>query len=418
MEYVEISGIVRHVSQEFVQVTEYGCRCGLKYDAYLDDHSPFCDNCEHVPDMPIKFKTAQIVVLQTGLHLRYCLLEGGDCNALRVSRHTILSVHATPHPRCCSLSSNQVVAPVYAPVHTVAKIIQNGAPLMHLNEVQPLHHDPWIHRKISESLAPLVPVSPYVKEALVAQMANILDKKPIHILITGEETVDKGRLMGAVSDMAPRSYHAHRYYSVKWTHAHDGLLTAYLSAYGDWRTFSPIMKWQHVHVHENFVPVKVSVLLHCPPKGNGYDSSRPVNENIYNSSAMEQFDTVCVLRNNISEHKHLIMADAVLNDQGGPLSVQTCRSYLEYVSRLKPAVSAGVDNYVRKCAARSGKNRRNGSYRADTLRKFALASARLHWRAEVTKSDVMYAVNLLGRILDEHVNSVSHGMRKKSSWEE
>ena len=418
MKYVEISGVVRHVSEEFVQVTQYGCSCGSKYDAYLDDHPPFCNHCDKVPDMPTKFETVQIAVLQTGLRQWYCLLKGGDCNKLRVARHAVLNVHATPQPRSCSLSSKHVIAPVYTPVHTVAKVVQSGASLLHLNCVQPLHRDPWIHRRISESLAPMVPVSPFVKEALVAQLANMLDENPIHILITGEEMVDRGRLMGAVSDMAPRSYHVPEYHSVRWAHAHDGLLTVSLRAYGDCSKYRSILEWQHAHVDENYVPVKVSILMHCPPKGKNYDSSRPVRENIYNSSGIEQFDIICVLRNKVSEHVHSVLADSVLHDQGGPLNVQTCRSYLEYVSRLKPAVSAEVAKYIGKCVIHSRKNNKIGSYGADTLRKFALASARLHWRAEVTKSDVMYAATLLHHILEEHVDSMSHGMRKKSSWED
>lgn len=97
---------------------------------------------------------------------------------------------------------------------------------------------------------------------------------------------------------------------------------------------------------ESYVPVKISVLLHCPPKGGSYDGSRPVGENLDSNLGLEKFDVVCVLRNRISGFAHLILADTVLHDQSGPLSVQTCRSYLAYVSRLKPTVSGDVAEYV------------------------------------------------------------------------
>ena len=137
MECVEINGMVRHVSEAFVQVTEYGCSCGSKYDAYLDDHPPFCDNCDKVPDTPTKFESVQIAVLQAGLQQWCCLLRGGNCNTLRAAQHAILKVHRTPQPRSFSLSSKQMIEPVYTPVYEVAKVVQSGASLLHLNCVQP-----------------------------------------------------------------------------------------------------------------------------------------------------------------------------------------------------------------------------------------------------------------------------------------
>ena len=424
-----LTGTVSDLSDRVMQPTKYVCKCGTGTDFFCGSSPLHCASCGSTELKPTDFRTIQTFVLRNdALSQKLCILSDNDCGLLRPNQIVSLNVHPeiirvvdmavyaetmridNPRPSegIEELKFGKKAGQVTA--YMVDKIAPETSPKT--DELEAMSGDALIHARLAGSIAPDYPAEQLVKEALVLMLASTRDANPIHILLLGNERAAKIRLMGAVYDLARYKAHMGRYMSPSVLSANNGLVVTELDpVFND--GLQQILFKRAVMIENIYVPIHVSVLAHAIPKHGVCDTSRPIHENVAaDRKLLEEFDLVCMVENCMSsDFEPSDPPDGIQTLD--LLSVQTSRDYLNFVASLEVRLNTESIDHLKEHYVQSQKTKNPlNPFHLATLKKLALAKARVHYRPVATKRDVEYAVRLFEYIRAAHVTRISHGVSR------
>ena len=280
------------------------------------------------------------------------------------------------------------------------------------DDLKEMGKDALIHARLAGSIATDYPAEQLEKEALVLMLASVKDSNPIPILLVGNERAAKMSLVDAAYELARYKAHMIRSSSSSVMSANNGLVVVELDPVSN--DGLELLLFKRAIMLENiYVPIHASVLAHAIPRDGVCDTSRPIHENVdVDRKLLEAFDLVCVIKDDMpSDSEQLDTSDGAQNLD--LLSVQSCRDYLNFVANLEVHLDVESVDYIKKHYTQSQKTKNSlGLFNLATLKKLALAKARVHCRPVATKRDAAYAVRLFEYVRAAHVTRVSHGVSR------
>lgn len=424
-----LTGTVSDLSDRVMQPTLYVCKCGTETDFCYGTFPLRCVNCGSTVLKPAGFRTIQTLVLRSDiLHQKLCILTGSDCESLRLNQIATLDVHSEII-RVDNMDAYTEIMRVESPSieHTPAELKfgkKTGQVTAYVvdriasdtssktDDLEEVGKDALIHARLAGSIATDYPAEQLEKEALVLMLASIRDSNPIHILLVGNERAAKMSLVDAAYELAHCKAHMVRYSSPSVMSANNGLVVAELDPVSN--DGLELLLFKRAIMLENiYVPIHASVLAHAIPRDGVCDTSRPIHENVVvDRKLLEAFDLVCVIKNDMpSDSEPLDTPDGAQNLD--LLSVQSCRDYLNFIANLEVCLDVESVDYIKKHYTQSQKTKNPlNLFNLATLKKLALAKARVHCRPVATKRDAAYAVRLFEYVRAAHVTRVSHGVSR------
>jgi|Deesub1362B_J571_1020462.scaffolds.fasta_scaffold00944_2 replicative DNA helicase Mcm len=315
-----------------------------------------------------------------------------------------------------------------------------------------LAKDPWIHRKIINSIAPSIYGYDHIKEAIMyllfggvpKSLPDISIRGEINALLIGDPGTAKSQLLQYVARVAPRGL----YTSGRGTTA-AGLTAAVIREKGGGMTLEAgalvladkgiacidemdkMRPEDRVAIHEAMEQHTVSVakggivatlnartaiLAAANPALGRYEPYRTVTENIsLPVTILSRFDLIFVLRDvpnketdsKMSEHI-LEMHRKGLSPVEPPIPLELLRKYISYARGIKPVLTTEALQRLRDfyLAMRSVSESEDSpvaitARQLESLVRIAEARARAALRKEVTAEDAEAAINLMKRSLKE-----------------
>lgn len=315
-----------------------------------------------------------------------------------------------------------------------------------------LAKDPWIHRKIINSIAPSIYGYEHIKEAIMyllfggspKNLPDISIRGEINTLLIGDPGTAKSQLLQYVAKVAPRGL----YTSGRGTTA-AGLTAAVIREKGGGMSLEAgalvladkgiacideidkMRPEDRVAIHEAMEQHTVSVakggivatlnartaiLAAANPTFGRYVLHRPVTENIsLPVTILSRFDLIFVLRDVPDKETDGKMAEHILemHKKGSsptepPIPMELLRKYVSYARGIKPVLTPEAlqrlkDFYLKMRAASESE----GSPVAITARqleslvRIAEARARATLRKEVSAEDAEAAIVIMKRSLEE-----------------
>lgn len=422
-----LTGVVSGMSDRVMQPTLYACKCGTKTDFCCGSSPPHCSDCGSIELKPACFRTIQTFVLRSDtLCQKLCILTGSSCESLRPNQTVTLDVHTDiiqvadmaaysemmraerPSQSQEELKFGKKTGHVTA--YVVDRIVSDASPKT--NDLEQMSKDALIHARLAGSIATDYPAEQLEKEALVLMLASVRDPNPLHMLLLGSERAAKMSLVYAAYDLARHKAHMTESSPSSIMSANNGLVVSELD-----HASNPeleLLLFKRAFLLENIpMPIHVSVLAHAIPKKGVCDTSRPIHENVdFDRRLLDAFDLVCIIKNDTpSDNEPLDAPDGAHSLD--LLSVQTCRDYLDFVADLEVHLNAESVDCIKRHYMRSQKTKNPlNLFNLVTLKKLALAKARVHYRPVATERDAAYAVRLFEYVRAAHVTKVSHGVSR------
>ncbi|MEM0008244.1 MAG: minichromosome maintenance protein MCM [Candidatus Bathyarchaeia archaeon] len=315
-----------------------------------------------------------------------------------------------------------------------------------------LAKDPWIHRKIINSIAPSIYGYEHVKEAIMyllfggvpKTLPDISIRGELNILLVGDPGTAKSQLLQYVARVAPRGL----YTSGRGTTA-AGLTAAVIREKGGGMSLEAgalvladkgiacideidkMRPEDRVAIHEAMEQHTVSVakggivatlnartaiLAAANPALGRYESRRTIAENIsLPVTILSRFDLIFVLRDvpnkeidgKMSEHILEIHRKG-LSPVEPPIPLELLRKYISYAKTIKPALTSEAlqrlkDFYLamRSASESEGSPIAITARQLESLIRLAEARARAALRTEVLAEDAEAAINIMKRSLEE-----------------
>ncbi len=315
-----------------------------------------------------------------------------------------------------------------------------------------LAKDPWIHRKIINSIAPSIYGYEHVKEAIMyllfggvgKTLPDITIRGEINSLLVGDPGTAKSQLLQYVARIAPRGL----YTSGRGTTA-AGLTAAVIREKGGGMTLEAgalvladkgvacidemdkMRPEDRVAIHEAMEQHTVSVakggivatlnartaiLAASNPSLGRYEPHRTVAENIsLPVTILSRFDLIFVLRdvpNKDSDGKmsaHILeIHRRGLSPVESPISMDLLRKYITYAKSIKPMLTQNAtqrinDFYLamRSASESEGSPVAITARQLESLVRITEARARAALRKEVTAEDAEAAIAIMKRSLEE-----------------
>ncbi len=315
-----------------------------------------------------------------------------------------------------------------------------------------LAKDPWIHRKIINSIAPSIYGYNHVKEAIMyllfggvqKSLPDIAIRGEMNALLIGDPGTAKSQLLQYVSKLAPRGL----YTSGRGTTA-AGLTAAVLRERGGGMTLEAgalvladkgiacidemdkMRPEDRVAIHEAMEQHTVSVakggivatlnartaiLAAANPALGRYEPHRSVGENIsLPVTILSRFDLIFVLRDEPNKEADSKMSEHILeihrkglNPVESPISLELLRKYISYAKGIKPTLTKEAlqrlkDFYM---AMRSVTETEESpvaitARQLESLVRIAEARTRSALRKEILAEDAEAAVAIMKRSLEE-----------------
>jgi replicative DNA helicase Mcm len=319
-------------------------------------------------------------------------------------------------------------------------------------QILELAKDPWIHRKIINSIAPSIYGYEHVKEAIMyllfggvpKTLPDISIRGELNILLVGDPGTAKSQLLQYVARVAPRGL----YTSGRGTTA-AGLTAAVIREKGGGMSLEAgalvladkgiacideidkMRPEDRVAIHEAMEQHTVSVakggivatlnartaiLAAANPALGRYESRRTIAENIsLPVTILSRFDLIFVLKDvpnkeidgKMSEHILEIHRKG-LSPIEPPIPLELLRKYISYAKTIKPFLTSEAlqrlkDFYL---AMRSASESESSpvaitARQLESLIRLAEARARAALRTEVLAEDAEAAINIMKRSLEE-----------------
>jgi replicative DNA helicase Mcm len=319
-------------------------------------------------------------------------------------------------------------------------------------QILELAKDPWIHRKIINSIAPSIYGYEHVKEAIMyllfggvpKTLPDITIRGELNILLIGDPGTAKSQLLQYVARVAPRGL----YTSGRGTTA-AGLTAAVIREKGGGMSLEAgalvladkgvacideidkMRPEDRVAIHEAMEQHTVSVakggivatlnartaiLAAANPALGRYEQRRTIAENIsLPVTILSRFDLIFVLRDvpnkdidsKMSEHILEIHRKG-LTPLEPPIPLELLKKYISYAKGIKPVLTNEAlqrlkDFYLamRSVSESEGSPIAITARQLESLVRLAEARARVALRTEVLAEDAEAAINIMKRSLEE-----------------
>ncbi|MEM3783699.1 MAG: minichromosome maintenance protein MCM [Candidatus Bathyarchaeia archaeon] len=319
-------------------------------------------------------------------------------------------------------------------------------------QILELAKDPWIHKKIIDSIAPSIYGYDHVKEAIMyllfggvpKTLPDITIRGELNVLLIGDPGTAKSQLLQYVARIAPRGL----YTSGRGTTA-AGLTAAVIREKGGGMSLEAgalvladkgiacideidkMRPEDRVAIHEAMEQHTVSVakggivatlnartaiLAAANPALGRYESRRTVTENIsLPVTILSRFDLIFVLRDVPKKEVDSKMSEHILeiHRKGSspiepPIPLELLRKYVSYAKGIKPALTSEAlqrlkDFYLtmRSVSETEGSPVAITARQLESLIRLAEARARAALRTEVLAEDAEAAINIAKRSLEE-----------------
>ena len=315
-----------------------------------------------------------------------------------------------------------------------------------------LTKDPWVHRKVIQSIAPSIFGYDHIKESIMyllfggisKQLPDIRIRGDMNVLLIGDPGTAKSQLLQYVARIAPRGL----YTSGRGSTA-AGLTAAVLSERGGGMTLEAgalvladkgvacideidkMRKEDRVAIHEAMEQHTVSVakggivatlnartaiLAAANPALGRYEPYRTVAENIsLPVTILSRFDLIFVLRDVPEKEIDAEMTEHILElHRTGiapvkpPVPADLLRKYISYTKNLKPVLTGDAldrlkDFYLamRSASETEGTPIAITARQLESLVRVAEARARVAYRKEILAEDAEAAISIMKRSLEE-----------------
>ena len=322
-------------------------------------------------------------------------------------------------------------------------------------EIRDLASDPWIHRRVLQSIAPSIYGLDHIKEAIMyllfsgvtKELPDVRIRGDINVLLVGDPGTGKSQLLQYASRIAPRGL-----YTAGRGSTAAGLTAAVVKEGGtgnfileagalvlsdkgiccidemdkmrdeDRVAIHPAMEQQIVSIAKGGIVAtlnaRTSILAAANPTLGRYNPYQTIAQNIsLPITILSRFDLIFVLRDLPESEKDARMAEHILGlhraagtPVTSPISTDMLRKYISYSKRINPVITDEVVDsfgsfYVKmRSASLEGGEASAISITArqlESLVRLAEARARAHLRAEVTVEDAEAVIALMQRSLEQ-----------------
>ena len=319
-------------------------------------------------------------------------------------------------------------------------------------KIRALSQDPWVHRKIMQSIAPSIFGYEHIKEAIMYLLFGGVSKSlpdvnirgEMNALLIGDPGTAKSQLLQYVARIAPRGL----YTSGRGTTA-AGLTAAVVREKGGSMSLEAgalvladkgiacidemdkMRPEDRVAIHEAMeqhtvsvakggivatLNARTAVLAAANPSLGRYEPNRTVAENVpLPVTILSRFDLIFVLRDVPNKEADSKMSQHILEiHQRGispveaPVDAELLRKYVSFAKGIKPVLSnealkALSDFYLamRSASETEGSPVAITARQLESLVRIAEARARVALRKEVTAEDAGAAITIMKRSLEE-----------------
>jgi replicative DNA helicase Mcm len=322
-------------------------------------------------------------------------------------------------------------------------------------EIRELASDPWVFRRLLQSVAPSIYGYEHIKEAILYLLFGGVEKElpdvrirgDINVLLVGDPGTGKSQMLQYAARTAPRGLMTTGRGSTA-----AGLTAAVVKEGGtgnfileagalvladkglccidemdkmreeDRGAIHPAMEQQIVPIAKGGIVAtlnaRTSILAAGNPTLGRYNPYQTIAQNIsLPVTILSRFDLIFVLRDQPEAEKDAHMAEHILGLHRAagtavlaPLDLQTMRKYISYAKRKRPVMTEEVieafkDFYVKmRTASLEGGEASAVSITArqlESLVRLAEARARAHLRDEVTVDDAKAVIALMQRSLEQ-----------------
>jgi replicative DNA helicase Mcm len=322
-------------------------------------------------------------------------------------------------------------------------------------KIRELASDPWIHRRILQSIAPSIYGLDVIKEAIMyllfsgvtKELPDVRIRGDINVLMVGDPGTGKSQLLQFATKAAPRGLLTTGRGStaagltaavVKEGGTGSFVLEAGALVLGDKGiccidemdkmrdedrgAIHPAMEQQVVSIAKGGIVAtlnaRTSILAAANPTLGRYNPYQTIAQNMnLPVTILSRFDLIFVLRDLPDAEKDANMAEHILRlhlaagtPVTAPLETELLRKYISYSKGIKPVMTEDViasfrDFYVKmRTASIEGGEGSAISITArqlESLVRLAEARARVHLREEVTVEDAEASIALMQRSLEQ-----------------
>ena len=321
--------------------------------------------------------------------------------------------------------------------------------------IKELASDPWIHRKILQSIAPSIHGYETVKEAIMyllfggvpKELPDIRIRGDINVLLIGDPGTGKSQMLQYAARIAPRGL-----YTTGRGSTAAGLTAAVVKEGGtgsfileagalvlgdigvccidemdkmreeDRSAIHPAMEQQVVSIAKGGIVAtlnaRTSILAAANPALGRYNPYQTVAQNInLPVTILSRFDLIFILQDKPDADRDSRMAEHILelhrsmgSPKAAPIDQETLKKYISYSKRIKPVLTDEAsrrlrDFYVRMRAASTEGGEASAisitPRQLESLIRLAEARARVHLRSEVTVEDAEAVIALMQRSLEQ-----------------
>jgi replicative DNA helicase Mcm len=322
-------------------------------------------------------------------------------------------------------------------------------------EIVELSEDPWVHRRILQSIAPSIYGLDHIKEAIMyllfsgvtKELPDVRIRGDINVLLVGDPGTGKSQLLQYAGRISPRGL-----YTTGRGSTAAGLTAAVVREGGtgnfileagalvlgdkgiccidemdkmrdeDRVAIHPAMEQQVVSIAKGGIVAtlnaRTSILAAANPTLGRYNPYQTIAQNMnLPVTILSRFDLIFVLRDLPDSEKDTRMAEHILRLHmaagtpiTAPIGADLLRKYISYSKRINPVITEEVvesfrDFYVKmRTASIEGGEASAISITArqlESLVRMAEARARVHLREEVTVEDAEAVIALMQRSLEQ-----------------
>jgi replicative DNA helicase Mcm len=321
--------------------------------------------------------------------------------------------------------------------------------------ISKIAEDPWVHRRLLQSVAPSIYGNETIKEAILYLMFGGVTKElpdvrirgDINVLLVGDPGTGKSQMLQFASRAAPRGIMTTGRGSTA-----AGLTAAVVKEGGtgnfileagalvladqgiccideidkmkeeDRGAIHPAMEQQIVPIAKGGIVAtlnaRTSILAAANPTLGRYNPYQTIGQNIsLPVTILSRFDLIFVLKDIPEAERDIRMAEHILGLHRAagtavtsPIDPQLLRKYISYAKRLKPvltdeAINRFRDFYVKMRTASQTEGEQSAvsitARQLESLVRLAEARARAHLRSEVSVEDTEAVITLMRSSLEQ-----------------
>ena len=320
--------------------------------------------------------------------------------------------------------------------------------------IREISEDPWVHRRLIQSIAPSIYGYEHIKEAILYLLFGGVNKDlpdfrirgDINVLLVGDPGIGKSQMLGFTAKAAPRGLMTTGRGSTA-----AGLTAAVVKEGGtgnfvleagalvladkgiccideidkmrdeDRGAIHPAMEQQIVPIAKGGIVAtlnaRTSILAAANPALGRYNPYQTVGQNItLPVTILSRFDLIFILRDIPDAERDGLMAGHILNlhrmvsSVEPPLNIDLLRKYISFSKFIEPSITEEVierfrDYYVKMRTASVEGGEASAiaitPRQLESLVRMAEARARSQLREEVTVEDAEAAINLMTTSLEQ-----------------